>query len=94
MPSNNAKYFQKTRGQTAKFIIKPGSPWENGFCESFNFRIREELLNGELFDNLYEAEVLTKRWAKYYNTIRPHSSLGSRPPVPKTIIPRQAVTAN
>ena len=59
--------------------IEPGSPWENGYCESFNARMRDEFLNGELFGNLYEAEVLTKRWVNYYNTIRPHGSLGGWP---------------
>jgi len=66
--------------------IEPGSPWENGYCESFNARMRDEFLNGELFGNLYEAQVLTKRWVEYYNTIRPHSSLGGRPPAPQTVI--------
>lgn len=67
--------------------IEPGSPWENGYCESFNARMRDEFLNGELFGNMYEAQILTKRWVKYYNEIRPHSSLGGRPPAPQTIIP-------
>ena len=60
--------------------IEPGSPWENGYCESFNSRMRYEFLNGELFGNMYEAEVLTKRWVKYYNEVRPHSSLRGRAP--------------
>lgn len=67
--------------------IEPGSPWENGYCESFNARMRDEFLNGELFGNMYEAEVLTKRWVWHYNTIRPHSSLGGKPPAPQAIIP-------
>ncbi len=71
--------------------IEPGSPWENGFCESFNARMRDEFLNGELFGNMYEAKILTKRWVKYYNEIRPHSSLGGRPPAPQTIIPYTAL---
>ena len=70
--------------------IEPGSPWENGYCESFNARMRDEFLNGELFGNMYETQVLTRRWVKYYNTIRPHSSLGGRPPAPQTIIPISA----
>jgi len=70
--------------------IEPGSPWENGYIESFNARMRDELLNGELFGNMYEAEVLIKRWVNYYNTVRPHSSLGGRPPAPQTIIPLSA----
>lgn len=66
--------------------IEPGSPWENGYCESFNSRMRDEFLNGELFGNMYEAQVLTKRWVDYYNTIRPHSSLGGRPPAPQVVV--------
>ena len=60
--------------------IEPGSPWENGFIESFNARMRLEFLNGELFGNLYEAQVLTARWRRRYNAERPHSSLGGRAP--------------
>lgn len=67
-------------------FIEPGSPWENGYCESFNSRMRDEFLNGELFGNLFEAKVLTRLWVKYYNEIRPHSSLGGRPPAPQSII--------
>lgn len=67
--------------------IEPGSPWENGFIESFNARMRDEFLNGELFDTLWEVQVLTERWVRYYNQIRPHSSLHGRPPAPQTIIP-------
>lgn len=66
--------------------IEPGSPWENGYIESFNGRMRDEFLNGELFGNMYEAQVLIKRWVEYYNTIRPHSSCNNRPPAPQTII--------
>jgi transposase InsO family protein len=53
--------------------IEPGSPWENGYCESFNSKMRDELLNGEIFDSLHEAQVLTRRWMNTYNTVRPHS---------------------
>jgi len=70
--------------------VEPGSPWENGYCESFNARMRDEFLNGEIFGNMYEAEVLTQRWVKYYNTVRPHSSLGGKPPAPQSIIPISA----
>lgn len=66
--------------------IEPGSPWENGFCESFNSRMRDEFLNCELFDTLTEAEILTRRWVLEYNTIRPHSALGYRPPAPHTLV--------
>ena len=64
-------------------FIEPGSPWENGFIESFNGRMRDELLNGELFDTLYEATVLVERWRREYNTKRPHSSKGQKPPAPE-----------
>ena len=67
-------------------FIEPGSPWENGYCESFNSKLRDELLAGELFSTLYEAKVLIERWRRHYNTIRPHSSLGYRPPAPKTVL--------
>ena len=66
--------------------IEPDSPWENGYIESFNARMRDEFLNGELFGNMYEAEALIAQWKKYYNTIRPHSSLGGRVPAPQSII--------
>jgi len=67
--------------------IEPGSPWENGYNESFNGKLRDELLNGEIFYTLQEAKVLIERWRQHYNTIRPHSSLGYRPPAPVTILP-------
>jgi len=70
--------------------IEPGSPWENGYIESFNGKMRREFLDGEIFGNLYEAEVLIKRWVKYYNTIRPHSSLKGKPPAPQVMIPISA----
>ncbi len=69
--------------------IEPGSPWENGYIESFNGKLRDELLNGELLDTLLEARVLTERWRREYNQVRPHSSLGYRPPAPETIVPLQ-----
>ena len=67
--------------------IEPGSPWENGYCESFNARLRDEFLNGEIFYNLRDAQILIEQWRKHYNTKRPQSALGYRPPVPETIIP-------
>ena len=67
-------------------FIEPGSPWENGYVESFNGKLRDELLNGELFYTLREAKVLIERWRQYYNTRRPHSSLGYRPPAPEAIL--------
>jgi putative transposase len=63
--------------------IEPGSPWENGYCESFNARFRDELLNGEFFYSLREAQILIEQWRIHYNTVRPHSALGYRPPAPK-----------
>ena len=67
--------------------IEPGSPWENGYCESFNSKLRDELLNAEMFSTLYEAEVLIENWRRHYNAVRPHSSLGYRPPAPEAILP-------
>ncbi len=66
-------------------FIEPGSPWENGYNESFNGKLRDELLNGEIFYTLKEAQILIERWRIEYNTIRPHSSLNYRPPAPQTI---------
>lgn len=66
--------------------IEPGSPWENGYCESFNGKLRDELLNGEVFYTLEEARVVIEAWRRHYNTRRPHSSLGYRPPAPEAII--------
>ncbi|GLQ22113.1 transposase [Algimonas porphyrae] len=68
--------------------IEPGSPWENGYNESFNGKLRDELLNGEIFYSLKEAQILIERWRQHYNTVRPHSSLGYQPPAPKTVLPR------
>ena len=67
--------------------IEPGSPWENGYIESFNGKLRDELLNVEVFDTLLEAKVLVGRWRQEYNHIRPHSSLGYRPPAPEAVLP-------
>jgi transposase InsO family protein len=66
-------------------FIEPGSPWENGYVESFNGKLRDELLNGELFYTLTEAKILIEKWRRMYNEIRPHSSLGYRPPAPVTM---------
>ena len=65
--------------------IEPGSPWENGYCESFNGSLRDELLDGEIFYTLAEAQVLIEGWRRHYNTVRPHSSLGYRAPAPETV---------
>jgi len=69
---------------TQPLFIEPGSPWENGYCESFNGKLRDECLNGEIFYSLKEAQVVIEGWRKHYNTVRPHSSLGYRPPAPLT----------
>ena len=71
-------------------FITPGSPWENGYIESFNGKLRDELLDRELFDTLWEVKVLVERWRQTYNRIRPHSALGYRPPAPEAIAPRCA----
>ena len=70
----------------APLFIEPGSPWENGYVESFTGTLRDELLNGELFYTLHEAQVLVERWRHGYNTHRPQSALGYRPPAPETRI--------
>jgi transposase InsO family protein len=67
---------------TKTLYIEPGSPWENGYCESFNSKMRDEFLNGEIFYSLKEVQVLAERWRVYYNTARPHSLLGYWPPAP------------
>ena len=65
--------------------IMPGSPWENGYCESFNSKLRDELLNGEIFYTLKEAKIIIEGWRRHYNTIRPHSSLRYQPPAPEVL---------
>ena len=65
--------------------IEPGSPWENGYVESFNGKLRDELLNGEIFYTLNEAKIVIEAWRRHYNTVRPHSSLGYKPPAPEVI---------
>ena len=79
------KWLKKV-GVTTLYI-EPGSPWEKGYIESFNGKLRDELLNGEIFDTLYEAKVLVDRWRHGYNHIRQHSALGYRPPAPEAIVP-------
>jgi transposase InsO family protein len=74
-------------------FIEPGSPWENGYIESFNGKLRNELLNAEIFDTVTEARILTERWRKEYNTVRPHSAHGGRPPAPETYYPRLVANA-
>jgi transposase InsO family protein len=76
---------------TKSLYIEPGSPWENGYCESFNGKLRDELLNGEIFYSLREAKVVIEQWRIHYNTKRPHSALGYRRPAPITIAPPPAL---
>ena len=76
--------------RVATGYIEPGSPWENGYVESFNGKLSDELLDGEIFDTLLEAEVLIERYRVRYNPVRPHSSLGYRPPAPEAIVARMS----
>jgi putative transposase len=90
-PEFVARELRKWLGKvgTGTLYIEPGSPWENGYCESFNGKLRDEFLNGEIFYSLKEAQVLTERWRVEYNTERPHSALGYRPPAPQAISLKQ-----
>jgi putative transposase len=67
---------------TGPLYIELGSPWENGYCESFNGKLRDECLNGEIFYSLKEAQIVIEKWRVECNTKRPHSALGYRPPAP------------
>ena len=80
------KWIAAVGVQTA--YIEPGSPWENGYCESFNSKLRDELLDGEIFFSLAEAQVLIEAWRRHFNAVRPHSSLNYRPPAPEAIVAR------
>ena len=73
--------------------ITPGSPWENGFIESFNARLRDELLDGEIFYSLNEAKIVIESWRRHYNAVRPHGSLGYKPPAPEVSVPAMAARA-
>lgn len=88
--ANELKKWFKSLG-VQPLYIEPGSPWENGYCESFNARLRDELLNGEIFYTLLEAKVVIERWRRDYNTIRPHSALGYKPPAPEAWIEEEKV---
>ena len=79
------EWLERVAVQT--LFIEPGSPWENGYIESFNGRLRDEFLAREIFYSLREAQVLIERWRREYNQIRPHSSLGYRAPAPEAIEP-------
>jgi transposase InsO family protein len=88
-PEMTAKIVRKWLANIGSktLYIEPGSPWENGYCESFNGKLRDECLNQEIFYSLREAQVVIEQWRTHYNTKRPHSSLGYRPPAPQTINP-------
>jgi transposase InsO family protein len=81
-----------TRLNTGTLFIEPGSPWENGYNESFNGKLRDELLNCEIFYTLKEAKILIEQWRQHYNTVRPHSSLGYKPPTPEAILTKANMT--
>lgn len=78
------KWIDTVGAKTA--FIEPGSPWKNGYCKSFNGRMRDELLNGETFYSLREAQIVIEQWRQHYNTKRPHSALGYRPPAPESVV--------
>jgi transposase InsO family protein len=82
------------RLEISTLFIEPGSPWENGYIESFNGKLRDELLDREIFYTLDEARVLVEMWRRYYNQVRPHSSLGYRPPVPEAVLLPQMEAAS
>jgi len=84
--SKQIRHWLKASGVQTLYI-EPGSPWENGYIESFNGKLRDELLNREIFDTLLEAKVLVEHWKEEYNTVRPHSSLNYQPPAPEAIKP-------
>ena len=85
------RWLQEVGSKT--LFIEPGSPWENGYCESFNGKLRDEFLDGEIFYSLKEAQVLTEQWRRTYNQIRPHSSLNYRPPAPVTRVSKHIMSA-
>lgn len=90
---NGPEFVAKTLQQWIALVgaktayIEPGSPWENGYIESFNARLRDELLNGEIFYTLREAQIVIESWRRHYNAIRPHASLGYKPPAPEVFMP-------
>ena len=89
VPEFTAKLVRRWLGRVGveMLFIEPGSPWENGYNESFNGKLRDELLNGEIFYSLAEAAVLVEQWRREYNTVRPHSACGGFPPAPEAIKP-------
>ena len=96
-PEFVAKELRQWLGKvgTGTLYIEPGSPWENGYCESFNGKMRDECLNGEIFYSLKEAQIVIEKWRVEYNTRRPHSALGYRPPAPaaySSLVPPNSVS--
>ena len=87
-PEFTAKAIRKWLGRLGvkTLYIEPGSPWENGYIESFNGKMRDELLNREIFTTLHEAKALIEQWRREYNQVRPHSARGYRPPAPQSIL--------
>ncbi|UNP29219.1 IS3 family transposase [Lysobacter gummosus] len=85
MVAHNLRRWLAAVGSKTMYI-EPGSPWENGYCESFNGKFRDELLNGEIFYTLREAQVVIEQWRRHYNTVRPHSALNYRPPAPEAFM--------
>jgi len=83
-----------SRLDVGTLFIEPGSPWENGYIESFNGKLRDELLNREIFTTLEEAKVLTEGWRREYNQVRPHSALGYKPPAPEAVSGPLSATAS
>jgi transposase InsO family protein len=94
-PEFTAKAVREWLGKVGvkTLFIEPGSPWENGYVESFNGKLRDELLNGEIFYTLREAQVVIETWRQEYNRFRPHSSLGYRAPAPAAVLPAEAACA-
>ncbi len=92
-PEFTAKAIRKwlSRVGAKTLYIEPGSPWENGYVESFNGKLRDELLDREIFFTLKEVQILTGQYKETYNRIRPHSSLGYRPPAPEAVLTAEPI---
>ena len=90
-PSSSPKPagLDSSRGARSAYIER-GSPWENGFIESFNARLRDELLDGEIFYTLREAQIVIESWRRHYNAVRPHASIGYQAPAPEVFVPALA----
>ena len=90
---NGPEFVAKAVQEWITAVGAPGSPWENGFIESFNTRLRDELLDGEIFYSLAEAKIVIESWRRHYNAVRPHGSLGYKPPAPEVFVPALAARA-